>query len=148
MSLRFATRALVSASMCIAMNGQAGAADSPQANTRTFGENFRDMVLAICVATAYKDVPEVGKDAGSSVSALIDWTYYDMERAEAITALVEKYLSRDYFNPLAEAEVKGVRFDFLKCLDLYHSKDLDRLVNQLVQNPNQTVRSYRQSHKR
>jgi len=49
--------------------------------------------------------------------------------------LVNSYLSRDYFNPLAETEVKGLKFDFLKCLDLYHSKELDRLARDVISQP-------------
>jgi hypothetical protein len=62
---------------------------------------------------------------------------------DAVKALVDAYLARDYHNPLVEAEIKGVRFDLLKCLDLYHSKALDRLVKRVVINPG---RSYRQDN--
>lgn len=47
-----------------------------------------------------------------------------------------------YYNPLVEAEIKGVKFDFLKCLDLYHSKDLDSLVKRVVIHPGDTVQPY------
>ena len=53
---------------------------------------------------------------------------------------MEKYLARDYHNPLVESEIKGVRFDFLKCLDLYHSKELDSLVKRVVIKPKRTYR--------
>ncbi len=80
-------------------------------------------------------------DVGSSVSALRDWTLYDLETApDAIKNLVDNYLARDYQNPLVESETKGVRFDFLKCLDLYHSKELDEQVKRLVINPKHTYR--------
>lgn len=47
-------------------------------------------------------------DAGSSVSALRDWTYYDLEKSpDAIKSLVDVYLARDYHNPLVESEIKG-----------------------------------------
>jgi hypothetical protein len=66
-------------------------------------------------------------DAGSSASALLDWTYFDMEKSpDAVKSLVNRYLARDYSNPLVESEIEGVRFDFLKCMDLYHSKALRR----------------------
>lgn len=55
-------------------------------------------------------------------------------------SLVDRCLARDYSNPLAEPEIKGVRFDLLKCLDLYHSKELDAQVRQLVINPKRTYR--------
>ncbi len=118
--------------------------NSPQAGARTYAQNYKDMVLAECVATAYKNAPAVNKDAGSSVSALRDWGYYDLEQSpDAVNELIERYLARDYHNPLVESEVKDVRFDFLKCLDLYHSKDLELLVKRLVINPDH---SYRQDN--
>lgn len=43
-------------------------------------------------------------------------------------------------DPIVESEIKGVRFDFLKCLDLYHSKELDAQAKRFVINPQ---RSYR-----
>ncbi len=114
---------------------------SPQGGTRTHAQNYRDMVLATCIANAYTNEKNATIDAGSSVSALRDWTYYDLEKSpDAIKSLVDAYLKRDYHNPLVESEVKGVRFDFLKCLDLYHSKELDSLVNRVVINPKRTSR--------
>jgi len=114
---------------------------SPQAGARTYAQNYRDMVLATCVANAYKDDKNASIDAGSSVSALRDWTYYDLEKSpDAVKSLVDGYLARNYHNPLVESEVKGVRFDFLKCLDLYHSKELDAQVDRLVINPKRTYR--------
>ncbi|WP_412527986.1 type VI secretion system amidase immunity protein Tai4 [Burkholderia lata] len=112
---------------------------SPEAGSRTYIQNFKDMVLADCLATAYKREPGVSKDIGSSTSALRDWTYYDMERApDVIQALVSKYLARDYRNPIVESEVRDVKFDFLKCIDLYHGKELDAAAKKLVLRPNST----------
>ncbi|KES11620.1 hypothetical protein SASC598O11_005740, partial [Snodgrassella alvi SCGC AB-598-O11] len=47
----------------------------------------------------------------------------------------------NYFNPLAEAEVKGIKFDFLKCLDLYHSKELDTLARKMISHPQDKVKN-------
>lgn len=114
---------------------------SPQGIERSYGQNYKDMVFATCVANAYQDEKGASKDAGSSVSALRDWTYYDLEKSpDAVKALVNGYLARDYKNPLVEAEVKGVRFDFLKCLDLYHSEELDALAKEVVINPDHTYK--------
>ncbi|WP_082887517.1 type VI secretion system amidase immunity protein Tai4 [Bordetella ansorpii] len=112
---------------------------SPRAPERTYAQNYKDMVLATCMAKAYQGDRSAAMDAGSSISALRDWTYYDLEKSpDAVNALVDAYLARDYRNPLAESEVKGVRFDMLKCLDLYHGKELDALVKQVVVNPKRT----------
>ncbi|WP_226487807.1 type VI secretion system amidase immunity protein Tai4 [Pseudomonas sp. B20] len=112
---------------------------SPEGMYRTFEKNYKDMALATCINTAYKYDVNVGIDAGSSVSAMRDWTYYDMEKSPlAVKALVEKYLARDYTNPLAESQIKGIKFDLLKCLDMYHSKELDALTKKVVSHPNHT----------
>jgi len=117
------------------------AVTSPQAGARTYGQNYKDMVLATCIANTYKGDKQVAVDAGSSVSALRDWSEYDLEKApDAIKALVDRYLARDYHNPLVESEVQGVRLDLLKCLDLYHSEELDEQVKRLVFHPKRIYR--------
>ena len=119
-----------------------GAQTSPEAGSRTYLQNFKDRVLAECLATAYEQEAGVSKDIGSSIGALRDWTCYDMERApDVIHALVAKYLARDYRNPVVESEVGDVKFDFLKCIDLYHGKELDAATKQLVSRPNRTDRA-------
>ena len=121
----------------VPMPGQA----SPQASQRSYSDNYKDMVLAICLANAYRNDTEAAKDVGSSVSALRDWTYYDMDESpEAINRLVADYLERNYRNPLVESEVKDVKFDFLKCMDLYHSKELEAQVKRFVIKPKHTYR--------
>jgi hypothetical protein len=114
---------------------------SPQSIGRSYEQNYKDMVLTTCVANAYQGDKNAATDAGSSVSALRDWTYYDLEKSpDEVRALINSYLNRNYINPLAEAEVKGVRFDFLKCLDLYHSEELDALAKKFVIKPGHTYK--------
>lgn len=114
---------------------------SPQGMERSYAHNYKDMVFATCIANAYKDEKSSAIDSGSSASALRDWTYYDLEKSpDKARALVNKYVARNYQNPLVESEVKGVRFDLLKCLDLYHSKELDSLAHKLVINPKHTYK--------
>ncbi|MFA0997353.1 MULTISPECIES: type VI secretion system amidase immunity protein Tai4 [Pseudomonas syringae group] len=119
---------------------------SPEGMHRTHAQNYKDMVLATCVASAYKYSENVGTDAGSSVTALREWANYDWEVGpEKPRELVDDYLARDYTNPLVESEIKGVRFDLLKCLDLYHSKELDAQTKKAVINPTHTdVQDYKQ----
>ncbi|RMR04673.1 type VI secretion system amidase immunity protein Tai4 [Pseudomonas syringae group genomosp. 3] len=118
---------------------------SPEGMHRTHAQNYKDMVLATCVASAYKYSENVGTDAGSSVTALREWANYDWEVSpEKPRELVDNYLARDYTNPLVESEIKGVRFDLLKCLDLYHSKELDAQTKKAVINPTHTdVQDYK-----
>ena len=53
----------------------------PEAAGRSYAVNYRDLVLANCIARAYATGPDVAKDAGSSASALIDGLAYDMDAA-------------------------------------------------------------------
>jgi len=122
---------------------------SPQAGARTYAQNYKDMVLATCMTQAYRNDRGAATDAKSSASALRDWTYFDMEKSpDAVKSLVNRYLARDYSNPLVESEIKGVRFDFLKCMDLYHSKALEDLVKRLVIHPKRTYRQENPSRAR
>lgn len=112
---------------------------SPEGMHRTHAQNYKDMVLATCIASAYKYSPTVGTDAGSSVTALREWANYDWEISpEKPREFVDDYLARDYTNPLTESEIKGVKFDLLKCLDLYHSKALEAQTKKVVINPTHT----------
>ncbi|GAB0075462.1 MULTISPECIES: type VI secretion system amidase immunity protein Tai4 [Pseudomonas] len=119
---------------------------SPEGMYRTHAQNYKDMVLATCIASAYKHSDNVGTDAGSSVTALREWANYDWEISpEKPRELIDNYLARDYTNPLVEPEIKGVRFELLKCLDLYHSKELDTQTKKAVINPTHTdVQDYKQ----
>lgn len=109
---------------------------APQAPLRTHLQNYKDMVLATCVATAYRQNSAAASDAASTVSALRDWTEYDLHHApDAMKQLVDRFLARDYRNPLAEAESPGQQFNLLKCLDLYHSSELDAQAKRLVMRP-------------
>lgn len=136
--------------LCSGCTGVVGAgeivASSPQAGARTYAQNYKDMALATCIANAYQHDADAAVDAGSSVSALRDWSYYDLEKSpDALNALVTSYLKRDYSNPLVEADRQGLRFDLLKCLDLYHSQELESLTQELVIDPE---RSYREDTQR
>lgn len=85
-----------------------GPSDSPQAGGRTYAQNYKDMVLADCIATAYKGEPDAAQDAGSSASALMDWTYFDLEQAPQVgKPLIDQFLARDYRNPVVESERPG-----------------------------------------
>ncbi|MCI3943233.1 type VI secretion system amidase immunity protein Tai4 [Pseudomonas syringae] len=125
---------------CLALAALAApSTSSPQGMERTYEQNYKDMVLATCIANAYKGDKSTAMDAGSSVTALREWAYYDLEKSpDAVKALIDQYLARHYTNPLVESEVKGVKFDLLKCLDLYHSKELNALVKEVVIQPGHT----------
>ena len=113
----------------------------PRAAERSYGQNFKDMAFAHCLGKAYGGDELITRDIASSHGALIEWTYYDLAKApEAVTNLVQAYLAQDYSNPLAEQEAPGLEFNYLKCLDLYHSQELDGLMREVVAEPESRIR--------
>ncbi len=103
------------------------------APSRTNADNYKDRALAACIAEAYKGSP-AGEDASITKSVFLDWTYYDDDKGNPATErLAEKYLARDYSNPF-EGYV-GAEFKLLKCLDMYHSQELNEQVRKYVPHP-------------
>jgi len=45
---------------------------------------------------------------------------------------VAKHLARDYRHPVVETDVGDVKFDYLKCVDLYHGRARDAAAKQRV----------------
>lgn len=108
----------------------------PQGGSRSHLENYKDMLLAICITDAYPDDAEIAKDAGSSVSALDGWTVYDLDHASAaFRSLVRGYLRRDYSVWLKAHGLPSGRYGVLKCLDMYHSQALELQARRMVIEP-------------
>jgi len=139
-SVLFLSVLLVGFAACSAnASDEAKTGDSPEAGSRTYAQNYKDMLLAWCIARAYEKEPVASKDAASTGSALDEVGNYDVEHStDAIDSLLKRYLNRDYHHPLVE--YKGVQFGLLKCLDMYHSKELDAQVKRYVGKPNRTYR--------
>ncbi|MCL2076593.1 MAG: type VI secretion system amidase immunity protein Tai4 [Betaproteobacteria bacterium] len=101
--------------------------------TRNNATNFKDRALAYCVSQAYKDSP-AGLDAQKTGAIYIEMTSYDLDVDSKMFDLIDKYLRRDYSLPI-EGYVDA-EFALLKCIDMYHSRELDDLVRKYVLHPN------------
>jgi hypothetical protein len=119
--------------LVLCMSIHVHAADLIAAPNLTNAENYKDRALASCIATAYKG-SAAGEDADTTKSVYLEWTYYDETNANpAVDELVKKYLHRDYSNPLEG--YSSAKFSLLKCIDMYHSKELDSQVRKYVPHP-------------
>ncbi|MDR2852798.1 MAG: type VI secretion system amidase immunity protein Tai4 [Burkholderiaceae bacterium] len=114
----------------------------PDVAWRTYAQNYKDLVLASCIAQAYSAEPQAAADAGATAAGLDStWTRYDPEKGSGeIDKLVGQFLARDY------PSIHGpkIRLDLMKCFDLYHSKELQTMVKRLVIQPK---RSYVQDNR-
>lgn len=107
----------------------------PEAAHRTYAVNYRDMMLAGCIGQAYKDAPQVANDANYSANGFNEWTSFDAESATGVNGqIIDRYLARTYH----AKEAPDIRLDLMKCLDMYHSAELDAQVKQYVDRPDAT----------
>ena len=128
---------------CCAFTVGAMAVDrsSPEAPDRPYGQNYKDMVLARCVAKAYATEEPASRDAGWTANELRAMISFDVASSNnAIPPLIDRYLARGYNNPGLKAHSMGQEFRLLKCLDLYHSKELQEQVGRYVPAPDRTFR--------
>lgn len=112
--------------------------EDPEVASRTYLQNYKDLALSSCIAQAYSTEPKAAADAGATAAGLDStWTSYDVENGGGeISKLVNRYLTRQY-NSIQGPEIK---LNLMKCLDLYHSKDLERIAKRFVINPTHTYR--------
>ena len=130
--------------------------DFSTAPKRSYKQNFKDEVLAFCISTAYQDTATIRDDALYTAAALHDWGRFELEESiESVTALVAEHLGKVYryedSEPTEHVErVEGAEkteqpqeVKLLKCMDLYHSPDLEELAKEYVIDAD---RSYAEDH--
>lgn len=99
-------------------------------------QHFKDRVLAMCIAEAYRHEALPAEDAGRSVTILRQTIQHgEADEEREIFLLIDEYLQRDYFDPITAWQVHGLRFDLMKCLDLYHSEALEHVTQAQVDPP-------------
>lgn len=100
-------------------------AGTPQTAHYSQRELLKNWALSACLATvAQSDADR--KDANATASAYLEFGNQPIEAYEALGELVKDYASRRYTGSIDSA------FNTMKCVDLYHSEALDRLVARWV----------------
>ncbi|KOC89984.1 T6SS amidase immunity protein Tai4 family protein [Winslowiella iniecta] len=110
----------------------AWSAQLPETAYRTYAQNYKDAALAYCVSQAYAADGNAHADASASANGIDNWGEYDLENSSGkVPELVKEYLSRDYQSKHGH----GTRLNLMKCLDMYHSVQLQELVEKYVPHP-------------
>jgi methionine-rich copper-binding protein CopC len=86
---------------------------------------LKNWALSACLATVATD-PALRADANATASAYMEFGHQAPEAYAALRELVEKYAARHY-----NGSVEG-RFDTMKCIDLFHSRELNSLTTRLA----------------
>lgn len=116
------TRLLIFA-LAIAVQGSAAA----QHMTTKYDQKtlLKNWALSVCLAQVAQD-PKTAEDAGITASAYMEFGKQGVEAYEALRKLVHKYKNLQY-----DGSVKSP-YNTMKCIDLFHSKELNRLTQQLI----------------
>lgn len=81
---------------------------------------LKNWALSRCLGRAY-GAKEAEDDANRTAGAYFEFSRVPVERFEALSVLVDKYLRPDYRGS------EGGSFNTMKCIDLFHSQELDSL---------------------
>lgn len=86
---------------------------------------LKNWALSACLATVATD-PALRADANATASAYMEFGHQAPEAYAALRELAETYAARNY-----SGSVEG-RFDTMKCIDLFHSRELNNLATRLA----------------
>ncbi|WP_347989666.1 T6SS amidase immunity protein Tai4 family protein [Methylomonas sp. AM2-LC] len=83
---------------------------------------LKNWALSVCLAQISKDVG-AREDANATASAYLEFGRQRIEDYDTLRSLVEKYVNRKYAGSIKSD------FNTMKCIDLFHSKELDDLAS-------------------
>lgn len=82
---------------------------------------LKNYALSACLADGYQS-PEVVNDATASANGYKELGSFDIEAYNKALAIVRTFLKKEY------ASQSGEKLTAMKCIDLYNSKELDKLA--------------------
>lgn len=85
---------------------------------------LKNWALSVCLAQVAQD-PKTAEDAGVSASGYMEFGKQGIEAYDDLRKLVNKYKNLQY-----DGSVKS-QYNTMKCIDLFHSKELDKLATKL-----------------
>lgn len=100
----------------------ASSACAQQARTKyTPAQYFKNYALSTCIADGYQS-EQVEKDAAAAARGYLELGDFPLEAHTEATQLGRKFLAKDY------PSMSGEKLVLMKCIDFYHSKELDQLA--------------------
>ncbi|RIX49887.1 MAG: hypothetical protein D3M94_01675 [Rhodocyclales bacterium GT-UBC] len=94
--------------------------------TETYSQQdlLKNWTLSVCLATIAKDANDRA-DANATAAAYLEFGRQRLEDYDKLQKLAEKYAARRYSGAIQS------EFNTMKCIDLFHSKELDWLTKKL-----------------
>lgn len=92
-------------------------------NTQTYSQKtlLKNWALSVCLAEVAPDA-KTRDDANATASAYLEFGHQPLEAYDELRPLITQFTSRKYGGS-TEGE-----FNTMKCIDLFHSKALDRIA--------------------
>ena len=84
-------------------------------------QHLKNFALSTCVADGYKS-EEVAKDSRAAAGGYLELGRLPLEAYEAAASLGKQFLAREY------QSASGEKLTLMKCIDFFHSKELDQLA--------------------
>jgi hypothetical protein len=105
----------------------AAAAQPPLPQTPTYSQKtlLKNWALSACLARVAQD-ERTAADANAAAGGYLEFGRQGLEVYEEIGTLVARYASLKYAGSVPS------EFNTMKCIDLFHSKELERLVARAV----------------
>jgi Type VI secretion system (T6SS), amidase immunity protein len=98
--------------------------DAHAANTRveySAIQYLKNFALSACIAQGYT-ADEVVKDSRAAAGGYLELGSFSLEASMEAAALAKTFLAKDYEGK------HGDKLTLMKCIDLFHSKELDQLA--------------------
>ncbi|PCM44830.1 T6SS amidase immunity protein Tai4 family protein [Marinobacter sp. ANT_B65] len=102
-------------------------ADRPSTPTYPPETIFKNYALSTCLADAFEDA-ELRKDASATAAGFLEFGTGPIEAYTEATLMGREFLKKKYHGKAP------VEFNTKKCIDFYHSEELDRLVERYITN--------------
>ena len=84
-------------------------------------QHLKNFALSVCISDGYQS-QEVKKDALDAAGGYFELGSFPIEAYEEVEALGKKFLAKEYKG------IHGEKLTLMKCIDLFHSEELDQIV--------------------
>lgn len=97
--------------------------NNTQSATQTYSQKtlLKNWALSVCLAEVTVDA-KTREDANATASAYLEFGHQPLEAYDELRPLITQFTSRKY-----GGSIEG-EFNTMKCIDLFHSKALDRIA--------------------
>ena len=98
----------------------------PEPSTETYSQRelLKNWALCACLAAVTKDAA-TRADIGATASAYLQFGQQPIEAYHELQKLAKKWAAKEYSGSIPS------EFNTMKCIDMYHSRELDKLVTKL-----------------